>query len=197
MKSGNLKFQESSWPLQACNGSALPLPVPYDMASHPPKNHNLSVFPASCYSNCIFFFVSSPSIFLPSTFLCLIAFLISSCPSYQFIFSFTNLPVTDISFSLPLPSIQQYLCHCFSLPFSVRRGTICPVCHPLSKSGLPFLAIGEYQVLAISCRYSLPDLWHVALLLIMKLFDPDSTATRGPPGVFVFSVVTSSAWSEY
>jgi len=29
MKSGNLNFLEPSGPLQACNGTALPLPVPY------------------------------------------------------------------------------------------------------------------------------------------------------------------------
>jgi hypothetical protein len=29
MKSGNLNFLEPSWPLQACNGTALPLPLPY------------------------------------------------------------------------------------------------------------------------------------------------------------------------
>jgi len=28
MKSGNLNFQESSGPLQACNGTVLPSPVP-------------------------------------------------------------------------------------------------------------------------------------------------------------------------
>ena len=27
MKSGNLNFLEPSWPLQACNGTALPLPL--------------------------------------------------------------------------------------------------------------------------------------------------------------------------
>ena len=87
MKSGKLNFLESSGPLQACNGTALTLPVSYYTASHPRKNHNLSVFAVSCYSNCINFFVISPSfLFLPSIFLCLIAFLISSCPSYQFIF---------------------------------------------------------------------------------------------------------------
>jgi hypothetical protein len=29
MKSGNLKFLEPSGPLQACNGTALPLPLPF------------------------------------------------------------------------------------------------------------------------------------------------------------------------
>ena len=29
MKSGNLNFQEPSGPLQACNGTALPLPLPF------------------------------------------------------------------------------------------------------------------------------------------------------------------------
>jgi len=29
MKSGNLNFLEHSGPLQACNGTALPLPLPY------------------------------------------------------------------------------------------------------------------------------------------------------------------------
>ena len=29
MKSGNLNFPESSGPLQACNGTALPLPLPF------------------------------------------------------------------------------------------------------------------------------------------------------------------------
>ena len=29
MKSGNLNFLEPSGPLQACNGTALPLPLPY------------------------------------------------------------------------------------------------------------------------------------------------------------------------
>jgi len=29
MKSGNLNFLEPSVPLQACNGTALPLPLPY------------------------------------------------------------------------------------------------------------------------------------------------------------------------
>jgi len=31
MKSGNLNFLESSGPLQACNGTALPLPLPSSM----------------------------------------------------------------------------------------------------------------------------------------------------------------------
>jgi len=28
MKSGNLNFLEPTWPLQGCNGTALPLPLP-------------------------------------------------------------------------------------------------------------------------------------------------------------------------
>jgi hypothetical protein len=31
MKSGNLNFLEPSGPLQACNGTALPLPLPYEV----------------------------------------------------------------------------------------------------------------------------------------------------------------------
>ena len=165
----------------------------------PEKNHNLSVFPVSCYSNCIFFFVHLPSftsfrqyfsvslhsLFLPARLICL------------FFRSRTFLLLTFPSLYLSLPSKNIYVN--VSVFHSVRdaaRSVPSAAC-PFSKSGLPFLAIGEYQVLAISCRYSLPDLRHVALLLIMKLFDPVSTATQGPPGVFVFSVVTSPARSEY
>jgi hypothetical protein len=164
----------------------------------PPITHNLSVFPISCYSNCINFWpstvlsfssrqhfsVSLHSLFLPARLISLFSF--TDLPPYWHFHLFTS-PFHPIIFmSLFLNSIQCETRHDLSLlppAFQIRPA--------------PFLAIGEYQVLAISCRYSLPDLWHVAFLLIMKLFDPVSTATRRPPGVFVFSVVTSSARSEY
>jgi len=41
MKSGNLKFLEPSGPLQACNGTDLPLPLPY----RPTYTHTINVSP--------------------------------------------------------------------------------------------------------------------------------------------------------
>lgn len=63
----------------------------------PKRTHNLSLFPVFSFfatQTASFFSFYCPSFFFLSTFLCLIAFLISSCPSYQFIFffSFTDLP---------------------------------------------------------------------------------------------------------
>ena len=80
--------------------------IPYYTASHPRKKPIIS--PVSCvlllklHHFCPFTLLS----FFPSTFLCLVAFLVSSCPSYQFIFPVygpSSLLLTDISFSLPLP----------------------------------------------------------------------------------------------
>jgi hypothetical protein len=164
----------------------------------PPINHNFSVFPISCHSNCIIF---CP--FTVLTFFFPVNISVSHCILYFFLsvlsvyFCLRTFPLTDISLSLPLPSIQQYLCHCFSLPFSERRCTICPVCRPLSKSGLPLPS--NWWIPSVGHFLSIFFAWLVTCgpSPYYETFDPVSTATRGPPGVFVFSVVTSPARSEY
>jgi hypothetical protein len=48
MKSGNLNFLEPSGPLQACNGTALPLLLS-DKAIHHTRDMNVTTFPESFF----------------------------------------------------------------------------------------------------------------------------------------------------
>jgi hypothetical protein len=55
MKSGNLNFLEPSGPLQACNGTALPLPLPYCSTYLLPARYTALLYEAQQLEGCNLF----------------------------------------------------------------------------------------------------------------------------------------------
>jgi hypothetical protein len=62
MKSGNLNFLEPSGPLQACNGTALPLPIIKRVLSPPSRMLSLSIYVAAWVTVSLGHDVNSPTL---------------------------------------------------------------------------------------------------------------------------------------